>query len=277
MKAMVLAAGLGTRLGDLTRDTPKPMLDVEGRPLLEHILIHLAAHGVTEAIVNLHFRAEAIRARFGDGSSLGLRILYSFEPDLLGTAGAVRRAAEHLRGGEPFLVQYGDVVTDMDLSALARAHRERGALATLALHRRAKSNSVVGLEPDGRIAMFLERPGEEERKRLVSPWVNSGIHVFSPEILDVIPEGPADLPRDVFVPLAGGGRLYGFPLEGYRCAVDSPERLEELRGAIREGRCRPGALAVPRQGEFLSDLNRAEGSSARSAPPGCSPAPAPCC
>lgn len=238
MKAMVLAAGYGTRLGDLTRETPKPKLDVEGRPLLEHILRHLAAQGVEEVIVNLHFHPEAIIAHFGDGSGLGLRITYSREPVLLGTAGALRKVAGHLRGG-PFLVQYGDVVTDMDLRALLDRHREGVALATLLLHRRAGSNSAIRMDDAGRITAFLERPSEEERRTIESPWVNSGICVLSPEILDHIPSRiPSDLPRDVFAPLTAGGRLFGVPLRGYRCAVDSPARLEELRAAIREGRCR---------------------------------------
>jgi NDP-sugar pyrophosphorylase family protein len=237
MKAMVLAAGLGTRLGGLTRETPKPMLDAGGRPIIDRILQHLSACGITEAVLNLHFRPEAIRDHVGDGSRYGLRVSYSHETALLGTAGALRKAAP-LLGPGPFLVQYGDVVTDMDLRVLIRAHLEGGALATLVLHRRAGSNSAVRLEPDGRIAAFLERPGEEERQQVSDPWVNSGICACGPEILDRIPEGLADLPRDIFAPLAPLGLLRGIPLEGYRCAVDSPERLDELRAAIREGRCR---------------------------------------
>ena len=237
MKAIVLAAGLGTRLGGLTRDTPKPMLDAGGRPILDLILGHLASCGFTDVVINLHFRPEIIRSHIGDGSRFGLRVAYSPEPSLLGTAGALRAAAGLLRGG-PFLVQYGDVVTDMDLGALLRRHREGEALATLVLHRRAGSNSAVRLEADGRITAFLERPTEEERRGIEAPWVNSGLCACSPGILDRIPEGPADLPRDVFVPLASEGLLRGVPLEGYRCAVDSPARLEELRAALREGRIR---------------------------------------
>jgi len=232
LKAMVLAAGLGTRLGGLTRDLPKPMLEVGGRPILEHILRHLAACGIGEAVVNLHFRPEAIRGRIGDGSALGIRVRYSEEPVLLGTAGALR-AASALLGGGPALVQYGDVVTDMDLRILIDAHRRRGALATLVVHRRARSNSAVRLEADGRISAFLERPTEEERAAVPDPWVNSGLAVLEPEVIGRIPEGFADLPRDVYIPLVPTGRLSGVPLEGYRCAVDSPERLEELRRWMR--------------------------------------------
>jgi NDP-sugar pyrophosphorylase family protein len=214
------------------------MLEAGGRPIIEHILRHLAACGVGEAVVNLHFLPEAIRGSLGDGAGVGLRIRYSEEPVLLGTAGALRRAAGLLRGDGPIIVQYGDVVTDMDLRPVIEDHRRRGPLATLVLHRRARSNSAVRLKADGRISAFLERPSEAERAAIADPWVNSGICVLDPAVLDRIPEGVADLPRDVFIPLVPTGRLLGVPLAGYRCAVDSPERLEELRAAFREGRCR---------------------------------------
>ena len=135
--------------------------------------------------------------------------------------------------------QYGDVVTDQDLRAMLQFHRERRALATLLLHQRAKSNSVVVLDKEQRITNFLERPSEEARRGIDSTWVNSGICICSPELLDHIPPGvAADLPRDVFVRLVSTGRIFGFPLTGYRCAVDSPERLAEANAALVEGRCR---------------------------------------
>lgn len=230
---MVLCAGHGTRLGDLTREMPKPMLPVNGRPMLAYILAHLRNHGFDEVAINLHFRPEMIREYFGDGSAYGLKIVYSEERELLGTAGGVKKMEEFLRGGGPFLVQYGDVVTDQDLGALMKFHRGRGALATLLLHQRAKSNSIVSLAEDGKIIGFLERPDEATRRGVVSPWVNSGICVCEPEFLAAIPAGVAcDLPRDVYAKLVGGGRLFGFPLTGHRCAVDSPQRLEELRNGI---------------------------------------------
>jgi NDP-sugar pyrophosphorylase family protein len=238
MKAMVLCAGYGTRLGDATRELPKPLLPLLGHPMLAYILAHLRRHGFGQVAINLHFKPELIPECFGDGSSRGLRLLYSHEPVLLGTAGAVKKMESFLRDQDAFLVQYGDVVTDQDLSAMMSFHQERKALVTLLLHQRAKSNSVVGLDDHGRITGFLERPDERARQGLESPWVNSGICICAPAFLDAIPVGVAcDLPRDIFPKLAGGGRLFGFPLSGYRCAVDSPERLAEVRTALAEGRC----------------------------------------
>jgi NDP-sugar pyrophosphorylase family protein len=236
MKAMVLCAGLGTRLGHLVAEEPKPMLRLGDRPMLEYILCHLAREGFDHIAINLHFRPEAIQNHFGDGSRWGVRLVYAYEPELLGTAGGVKNMADFLDGQEPFLVHYGDVVTNQDFSAMLGFHRQRQALATLLVHRRANSNSVIGLDEQQRIVGFLERPTEDQRRTLTSPWVHSGIAICDPRLLDAIPGGAAcDLPRDVYTKLVGGRRLFGFPLTGYRCAVDSPERLVEAREAAAQG------------------------------------------
>jgi NDP-sugar pyrophosphorylase family protein len=236
MKAIVLCAGYGTRLGRHGSEVPKPMLSLGGRPMLEYILCHLARHGFDQIAVNLHFRPEVITSYFGDGSGWGIRLTYSYEPELLGTAGGVKRMADFLAGRDPFLVQYGDVVTDEDFTAMLRFHQQHQALATLLVHRRERSNSVIALDEQQRITGFLERPTEAQRATLQSPWVNSAVALCQPELLDAIPAGvAADLPRDVFTRLVGSGRLFGYPLRGYRCAVDSPERLVELRAALARG------------------------------------------
>ena len=230
MKAMVLAAGAGSRMGELTRDLPKPMLTVGGRPILEHILRNLARHGFRDIVLNLHHHPQIIRDHFGEGSALGLTITYIQEPRLLGTAGSARNAADHLQGPGPFLLHYGDVLTDQDFGAMLRAHQRTGAAATLLLHQRARSNSVVAVEPDFRVARLLERPTDEERAQVDSTWVNSGVYLLDPAVLQRIgPDVPADFPRDVFPSLIAEGRVFGFPLSGYRCAIDSPERLERAR------------------------------------------------
>ncbi len=236
---MVLCAGFGTRLGGITKEIPKPMLPLQGRPMLAYILANLREHGFDRIAINLHFKPEVIRNHFADGAGEKVEIAYSHEAELLGTAGGIKKMEAFLRDDGAFLVQYGDVVTDQDFSAMLRFHQERKALATLLLHQRAKSNSVVSLDDAGRIIGFLERPDDATRQGVVSPWVNSGVCICEPEFLDAIPAGVAcDLPRDVFPKLLGSGRLFGFPLKGYRCAVDSPERLEEVRTAIAEGKCR---------------------------------------
>lgn len=236
MKALVLCAGYGTRLGDLTRELPKPMLSLGGGPMLEYIVRHLVRHHFHEIAVNLHFLPELIRDYFLDGSRWGARLTYCYEPQLLGTAGGVKNLAEFLADGRDFLVHYGDVVTNEDLSAVLRFHRQHRGLATLLVHQRVGSNSAVAMDGEGRITRFLERPTPEERRTVHSPWVFSGIMVASSALVDLIPANVAcDLPRDVFPNLVSTGRLFGFPLTGFRCAVDSPERLAEARAAVAHG------------------------------------------
>lgn len=235
---MVLCAGFGTRLGDLTREIPKPMLDLNGQPILAYLLAHLREQDFREVAVNLHFLPQIIRNYFGDGSKLGMNITYSDEEKLLGTAGGIKKMENFLAAGDPFLVQYGDVLTDQDFGAMLEFHRRCRALATLLLHQRAKSNSMVTLDAEGRIIGFLERPTEALRRGIESQWVNSGICLCAPEIFAAIPAGAAlDLPRDIFPKLIGSGRIFGFGLTGYRCAIDSPQRLAEARSALAEGRC----------------------------------------
>jgi NDP-sugar pyrophosphorylase family protein len=242
MKALVLCGGFGTRLGALTEDTPKPLLplDEEGRPLLAYTLAWLARHRVRDVAINLHFLGDRIEAAVGDGAALGVRVRYEREASLLGTAGTVRALASWF-GDDDALVVYGDLLLDEDLGAMRACHAQRAADATLLLHRRAQSNSVVTMDADGRITAFLERPRDDDPSRASDgreTWVNSGVAILGRAVRERIPAErvPCDLPRDVYAPLvAAGARLHGYPLRGYRCAIDSPERYEEARRAVRDG------------------------------------------
>lgn len=238
MRALVLCAGYGTRLGTYTQDVPKPMLPLGGKPLLHHTLQYLKWHGFGEVAVNLHYMGESIVAYFGDGSQLGVKLHYSHEPTLLGTAGAIRKLDQFFAGEENFLVLYGDLLIDQDLSELVHKHRERRAGATLLLHKRSSSNSCVQLDADHRITTFLERPSEQSKRSIKGEsWVNSGVQILSRRIIGRIPSyGVADLARDVYPACLQSERIYGVPLSGFRCAIDSPRRYEEAECAITEGR-----------------------------------------
>jgi mannose-1-phosphate guanylyltransferase/phosphomannomutase len=237
MKAIVLCAGYGTRLGDLTREIPKPLLDLNGRPLLHYILSNLAKHGFRDLAINLHFKPEMIRDYVGDGSAWGVRVTYSHEPALLGTAGAVKNLSSFFQNSSEFLVHYGDILTDQDLSSLAQFHQAKQAFATLLLHKRNKSNSRVEMDSSNRITHFLERPANNPPDTSNISWVNSGIYMCSSDILDLIPSGqPVDFPRDIFSQVTNHKALYGLPLSGYRCAIDSPARYQEACNSLAEGR-----------------------------------------
>lgn len=246
MRALVLAAGHGTRLGELTRELPKPMLPIGERPLLEHILRRLASAGITEIAVNLHHGAEHIRGHFGGGERWGVRLHYAVETELLGTAGALRNLHGYFAGADVVLVHYGDIFTDEPLADLVAQHLATNADATLLLHRRLTSNSIAVMDATRRLTGFWERPPQDPPGVSGERWVFSGICALDPRVIDAIPATvPSDLPRDVFAPGVGSLALYGFPLRGYRAAIDSPARLEEARAALREGRCQDSLQGSP--------------------------------
>lgn len=236
MKALVLAAGEGTRLRPLTLDRPKPMLPVAGRPLLEHLVALLAAHGMREIAINLHYRPEAIVDHFGDGSRFGVRITYSREPRLLGSAGAARQLDWFL--DDPFLVLYGDVLTDVDLSSLVDAHRRFGGVGTIALTEAddPTRSGIVQMEGGGRVTSFVEKPATDEFGRLA----NSGIYVLDRASIDHVPSGrPFDFGTDLFPALlSAGAALYGVPVPGYVLDVGSPDRYRRAESDLLAGRVR---------------------------------------
>ena len=214
MKAVIMAGGEGTRLRPQTSNLPKPMLPLVGRPMMEHIVSLLRRHGVTDIVVTVAFLPNAIRSYFGDGSELGVRMVYAMEETPLGTAGSVRNAREELT--ERFLVISGDVLTDIDLTSMMQFHEKNKALATLALC--AVENplefGIVITREDGSIERFLEKPGWGQ---VFSDTINTGIYVLEPEIFDLIPEGRAvDFSAEVFpAVLEAGGPIYGYVANGY--------------------------------------------------------------
>jgi mannose-1-phosphate guanylyltransferase/phosphomannomutase len=214
VKAVVMAGGEGTRLRPLTSNQPKPMVPIVGRPCMEHIVELLCQHGFDEVVVTLAFMPQAIRTYFGSGESLGVRMSYSVEETPAGTAGSVLLAAEEL--DETFLVISGDALCDVDLSALVRFHRERGASATIGLVsvENPLEFGIVVTDEDGRIERFLEKPSWGQ---VFSDTINTGIYVLEPEVLRHIPpDRPYDFSKELFPLLLEMGRpLYGCVLDGY--------------------------------------------------------------
>ena len=231
MRAMVLAAGLGTRLRPLTYEISKPMVPVLDRPVMEHILDLLDRHGFSESIANLHYFPDTIREYFGE------RLSYRYEPELLGTAGGVRGCAEFF-GGEPFLVISGDALTDIDLGALVARHEAVGGIATLSVKKvpDTREYGVVLHDREGRITGFQEKPEPEEA---LSDLGNCGIYVFDPRIFDYFPEREfVDWAQDVFpVLLENDVPFYIHEVDQYWNDVGSLGELREgtfdaLRGEL---------------------------------------------
>jgi NDP-sugar pyrophosphorylase family protein len=235
VKALVLCGGFGTRLGALCSEQPKPLLEVGEFSLVEHTLFRLATAGFREVFVNLHFGAAQLRERLGDGSRYGVSIEYFPEPQLLGTAGTPRALAA-LVDDEGLLVHYGDVLSEHPLGELAQRQLASKAEARIVVHERRGSNSRVVLGEGDRVERFVERPAAGNTEGSASAWAFSGICVLSRACLASLPEAPgADLPRDVFPSLAHAGALFAERHVGYRCAVDSPARLESARHAWATG------------------------------------------
>jgi mannose-1-phosphate guanylyltransferase len=189
MRAMILAAGLGTRLRPLTYLMPKPVAPVLNRPIVARIAELLAKHGFTDVVTNLSYLPEQIRAVLGDGSEFGLRITYSEEPEPLGTAGGVGKARDFLAETESFLIISGDALTDIDLSAMRDAHEAnvaKGSIATLATKRVDDTTQfgVVITDDEGRIQGFQEKPDPAEA---LSDMANCGIYMFRRAIFDHFP------------------------------------------------------------------------------------------
>lgn len=239
MKAMVLAAGLGTRLRPITYELPKPMVPVLDRPVMSHICDLLAEHGFEQVIANLSYLPDLIRDHFGDGSTHGIELSYRFEEELLGTAGGVRNVADFF-GPEPFVVISGDALTDIDLGAMRATHTAHDGLATLAVKRVPDTSQfgVVITGSDGRVQGFQEKPHPDEA---LSDLCNCGIYMFRPQIFEHFPAegvsskaGDADSPpgfadwaMDVFPALLDGDvPFYVHEFDGYWNDIGS---LDELR------------------------------------------------
>ena len=197
MIAVLLVGGEGTRLRPLTEWLPKPMLPIANRPFLEHQIEHLRSHGIDDVILSCGYQPEPIRQHFGD------TLRYAVEPEPLGTGGAIRFSAVGI--DETFLVCNGDVLTDLDVGALVRQHRDRAATATIALHR-VEDPSAYGLvrtEPDGRVTAFVEKPPPGQAD---VDTINAGTYVLEPRVLDLIEPGrPVSVEREVFPRLIGDG------------------------------------------------------------------------
>ena len=242
-----MAGGEGTRLRPLTSNLPKPMLPLANRPMMEHIVSLLREHGFTEIVVTLAFLPQAIRTYFGDGSEFGVRMVYATEESPLGTAGSVANARGRL--DERFLVISGDVLTDIDLSAIVRFHEERGALATIGL--KSMENpldfGIVITRDDGSIERFLEKPTWGQ---VFSDTINTGIYVLEPEIFDFIPEGrQVDFAGEVFPALLEAEKpLFGYVAEGYWEDVGTLDAYSKAHHDVLDGKVE---VAVPgfRMGE----------------------------
>jgi mannose-1-phosphate guanylyltransferase len=208
VKAIVLVGGFGTRLRPLTLHTPKQMLPVVDRPMIEWVLAHLKEHGIDEAVLSLGYRPDAFEDAYPDGSCAGVSLQFAVDPEPLDTAGAIRYAADTAGIDERVVVVNGDVLTDLDVTALVAFHAAAGAEATIALHQVDDPSryGVVPTDDDGRVLAFVEKPpvGEAPTDR-----INAGTYVLEPSVFERIPTGRrVSIERETFPAMVGDGTLF---------------------------------------------------------------------
>jgi len=234
---MILAAGEGTRLRPLTQEVPKALLPVGGLPLIEHTLIWLRHHGISEIAVNLHCLGDRIKGFLGDGSHLGINVRYSVEESLLGTSGGVNKMAHFLDG--TFVVVYGDILTSFDLAEMIQFHRKKRAVAAIAIIKVANPEGVgiVQMGEEQRILRFVEKQSDDT---LESNLANGGVYVLENEIFNHIPgDGFSDFAYDVFPKLLELGLpFYGYVLkpEDYLIDIGTIEKYHAANSDVKEGR-----------------------------------------
>ncbi len=224
MKAMILAAGFGTRLFPLTIDRTKPAIPFLGKPLVGYVAEYIAKFGITDIVVNLHHQPQSVIEALGDGSDFGVNIEYTVEvPDILGTAGALDFAREHLEN-DTFLIVNGKIITDIDISAAVDAHKRSGAIATMVLKPNHKREKFTVVHTRDRMIDYFgphaTPVGEAELRdtehEIVTPLMFTGIHIVEPELLDLIPRGKfSDTVTDIYIPyIKGGGKIAAHVADG---------------------------------------------------------------
>lgn len=223
MRAVVLVGGFGTRLRPLTLTIPKPMLPVGHRPIVENVIRMLAAAGINEVVLGLGFKPEPFVEAFPDGVCAGVPLHYAVEPEPLDTAGAIRFAAEHAGINETFVVVNGDVLTDLDISALIAFHKDRGAQATMHLTPvdDPSAYGVAVIDDLGQVQRFVEKPAPGTAP---SNLINAGTYVVEPSVLRRIATGrKVSIEREIFPLIVDDGGLYALATNDYWIDAGRPE------------------------------------------------------
>lgn len=246
MKTVLMAGGRGTRIAELFPNIPKPLIPVDGMPILEREIRSLAAQGFNDIILTVGYLADKIIAYFGDGSQLGVKIEYFVEETPLGNAGALFRMREKI-GDEPFFLLNADAAFDVDFNRMIAFHKEHGGLVTLFTHPNSHpyDSGLIIADERGNVIQWLAK--EDERPQWYNNRVNAGLHVIDPKVLDMslknleieeetgLPKGKVDLDRKILKPLCGSGKMFCYDSPEYVKDMGTPERFHQVEADFRNG------------------------------------------
>lgn len=237
MKALLLAGGLGTRLRPLTNHLPKPMVPIMGRPLLESTILNLKRHGICEVVISTCYKSNYIKNYFGNGENLGIKINYIEEDIPLGTGGAIKNAERFF--DDTFVVLNSDIVSDLNIKELVNYHKAKKALATIAMTevKDPSQYGVIEFDDDGYIKAFKEKPKPYET---TSKWINAGIYVFEPKLLDEIPkDSVVSIERETYPKiLSKGYYMAAYKYDGYWIDIGTIEKYKKVHNDIFKGNCK---------------------------------------
>jgi len=223
MKAIILAGGLGERLRPLTNHTPKPLLPIKGKAIMQYAIENLKRNSITDIILGISYHADKIKKYFRDGSKFGVNISYSIEKEPLGTGGAVKQAAKNIK--ETFVLLWGDNLTDINFRETLEVHKRNKAKITMALTPREDVEHFGVAKLDGeKILYFVEKPKREEAP---SNLINAGAFIVNPEALNILPEGKSSIERDCFEKLAEKGVVYAYKHPGQWFPTDTLEKYKK--------------------------------------------------
>jgi len=259
VRAVVLVGGFGTRLRPLTLTRPKQMLPIVDRPMIEHVLGHLAGHGIDDVVLSMGYRPDAFRDAYPSGTCAGVAVHYAIEPEPLDTAGAIRFAAADAGIAERFVVVNGDVLTDLDLTALVAFHEERGAEGTIALHK-VEDPSAFGVVPtdaNGRVDAFVEKPPRHEAP---TDLINAGTYVLEPAALGrIATDRRVSIEREVFPAMVADGVLYAMAGDTYWIDTGTPALYVQAQLDLLDGlRGEPvGGVHAEASVDVTADVSRA--------------------
>lgn len=246
MKVVIMAGGRGTRIAELFPDIPKPLIPVDGMPILEREIRSLASQGFKDIILTVGYLADKIMEYFGDGSWLGVKIGYFVEKTPLGNAGALFRLKEKI-GEDPFFLLNADAAFDVDFNRMLDYHKEQGGLVTLFTHPNSHpyDSGLIIAEKDGQVERWLSK--EDERPQWYNNRVNAGLHVIDPKVLELseknleielttgFPKGKVDLDRQILKPLCGTGKMFCYDSPEYVKDMGTPERFHQVEEDYKNG------------------------------------------